>query len=233
MPTMNTISTTPPAAPGTVTLPKRGLLVGGAIGLLAIGALAGALVAQRAPAAAETTVAVPATPPQAARLAQAPVGSRSARSTPNPANGTQATPLDTEPTALAAACASCGVVDTVERVVQKGQGTGLGAVAGGVLGGVVGSQMGKGKGRSAMTVLGAVGGGLAGNEIEKRQRSTTSYRVKVRMEDGTLRTFTRAEPLPLGANVTVEGNALHLRREAAAAAPAARPLKTASPGLQS
>jgi outer membrane lipoprotein SlyB len=38
-------------------------------------------------------------------------------------------------------------------------------------------------------VAGAVGGGYAGNEVEKRARSTSSYQVNVRMEDGSVRSF--------------------------------------------
>ena len=60
---------------------------------------------------------------------------------------------------------------------------------GGVLGGVVGHQAGGGSGKTALTVLGAIGGGLAGHEVEKRVRSETVYDVHVRMEDGSTRTF--------------------------------------------
>ncbi|WP_234413730.1 glycine zipper 2TM domain-containing protein [Ideonella sp. A 288] len=131
-----------------------------------------------------------------------------------------ATPLDTQPAAMGpVACAECGVVESVAAVVQKGEGSGVGAVAGGVLGGVLGHQIGGGNGRKAMTVIGAVGGGLAGHEIEKRQRSTTSYRVKVRMDDGSMRTVNRSEPIASGTRVTVDGNGLHVRRDSAADAP--------------
>lgn len=109
----------------------------------------------------------------------------------------------------AVACTNCGVIEAVRAVQQKGQGSGVGAVAGGVLGGVVGNQMGKGSGKTAMTVLGAIGGGLAGNEIEKQHKSVTVYEVRVRMDDGSERTFTRnTEPAP-GTRVQVDGNGFH------------------------
>lgn len=108
----------------------------------------------------------------------------------------------------AQACASCGVVESVTAHRQEGKGTGLGAVAGGVLGGVVGHQVGGGNGKKAMTVLGAVGGGFAGNEVEKRARSVTVHRVKVRMEDGTVRTVTQNAAPRIGAKVRVENNRL-------------------------
>ncbi len=119
------------------------------------------------------------------------------------------------PTAPVAVCAACGVVESIHAMQEKGAGTGLGAVAGGLLGGVVGHQMGGGNGRTAMTVLGAVGGGLAGNEVEKRARAETVFEVKVRMEDGSMRTFHRSQSLPVGAEVVADGSTLRVKREAA------------------
>jgi outer membrane lipoprotein SlyB len=115
------------------------------------------------------------------------------------------TPLATQ---HAAVCDNCGVVEGVRAFQRKGEGSGMGAVAGGVLGGVLGNQVGKGNGRTAMTVLGAVGGGFAGNEVEKRMKAETLYEVRVRMDDGSLRTLTqKAAPTP-GARVVVEGSTL-------------------------
>ncbi|HEX2530630.1 MAG TPA: glycine zipper 2TM domain-containing protein [Burkholderiaceae bacterium] len=86
-------------------------------------------------------------------------------------------------------CTSCGRVESVETIKQEAKPTGLGVAAGAVLGGALGNQVGGGKGRTLATVAGAVGGGYAGNEIEKRARATTSYEVRVRMENGSLQTF--------------------------------------------
>jgi outer membrane lipoprotein SlyB len=122
-----------------------------------------------------------------------------------------ASPAAPEHRAAAPACATCGVVESVAPFKQKGEGSGVGAVAGGVLGGVVGHQVGGGNGRKAMTVLGAIGGGLAGNEIEKRQRSTTLYSVKVRMEDGSLRSVTQQTAPTVGEKVTVDGSQIRAR----------------------
>lgn len=82
-------------------------------------------------------------------------------------------------------CLDCGVVEDVRAVEEKGKGTGLGAVAGGVAGAVLGNQIGNGSGRTVMTLAGAAGGALAGNEIEKKVRTTKHWDVSVRMEDGT------------------------------------------------
>jgi outer membrane lipoprotein SlyB len=59
-----------------------------------------------------------------------------------------------------------------------------------------------------MTILGAVGGGLAGNEIEKNVRKETVYEVRVRMDDGSVRTLTQKTAPTPGTRVTVDGNAL-------------------------
>lgn len=92
-----------------------------------------------------------------------------------------------------AICHSCGRVESVQAIQQAAQPSGVGMVAGAVLGGVLGNQVGGGNGRKIATVAGAVGGGYAGNEIERRTRATTTYQVRVRMEDGEVRTFPFAE----------------------------------------
>ena len=89
-------------------------------------------------------------------------------------------------------CASCGTVEAIRAVELKGDASGLGAVAGGVTGAVVGNQIGRGHGNTAMTILGAAGGALAGNEIEKNVKKRYSYRVTVRMDDGTFRTVSQS-----------------------------------------
>src|SRR5512146_398345 len=103
-----------------------------------------------------------------------------------------------EPAQIASAprvCASCGKVEAVHAIEQKGEGTGLGAVAGGVIGGIRGNQVGSGRGRTAATVVGAGAGAYAGNEAEKYVKKTQHYDVIVRLEDGTSRTFTyQTEP---------------------------------------
>ncbi|MFL9988171.1 glycine zipper 2TM domain-containing protein [Paraburkholderia sediminicola] len=107
-------------------------------------------------------------------------------------------------------CSTCGTVTSISAVRQEGHGTGIGAVGGAVAGGVVGNQFGSGNGRTAMTVLGALGGGLAGNSVEKHIRSTTSYSVRVRMENGKTRYFTyhEAPPFQQGQRVRVENGTL-------------------------
>lgn len=93
-----------------------------------------------------------------------------------------------------AVCHSCGQVESIQAIQHAAPASGLGIAAGAVVGGLLGNQVGGGNGRTLATVAGAVGGGYAGNEVEKRTRSTTTYKVHVRMEDGTLRTFPQSGP---------------------------------------
>jgi outer membrane lipoprotein SlyB len=88
-------------------------------------------------------------------------------------------------------CADCGVVEAVDVVQQEGQGTGLGAVAGGVAGGLIGNQFGKGTGRTVATVAGVAGGALAGHEVEKYAKSSKRWNVRMRMDDGSMRTISQ------------------------------------------
>ena len=185
---------------------RHGLLIAGGLGLAGVGLAAGMML--RAPAAvpAETV-----NPPTAAHASAARTGTTARGKTSTSTAGTQraaeSPPLDTQAAAL---CARCGVVEGVRPVEHKGEGSGLGAVAGGVVGAVVGHQMGGGSGKKAMTVLGALGGGVAGNEIEKHSKTTTVYEVRVRMDDGSLRTFTSATAPAPGAAVTVDDKGFHL-----------------------
>lgn len=99
---------------------------------------------------------------------------------------------------VAPACRNCGVVDSIREIKVKGEGTGVGAVGGAVVGGLLGNMVGAGRGKALATVAGAVGGGLGGNAIEKNVRSTVEHRMVVRLDDGTTRAFTQANPFPYG-----------------------------------
>lgn len=60
------------------------------------------------------------------------------------------------------ACATCGTVQSIRAVELKGNATGMG-----------------------------VTGTAAGNEIEKRDKKHSSYRITVRMDDGSFRTLSQ------------------------------------------
>jgi outer membrane lipoprotein SlyB len=109
-------------------------------------------------------------------------------------------------------CANCGVVEAVIETTRPGEGSGIG-IAGGALGGaVVGKQFGKGHGQDLLAVLGAVGGAIAGNQIEKSVRATKVYEVRVRMEDGSVKSVnqTTAPTWRNGDHVKVDGGSISL-----------------------
>jgi len=98
-------------------------------------------------------------------------------------------PTQVQGVKLESICATCGVVSGTRVETRKGEGSGVGAVGGAVLGGVVGHQLGGGSGKTAMTVLGAVGGGFAGNAAEKKVKETTVWMTTVTHKDGSTKTY--------------------------------------------
>jgi outer membrane lipoprotein SlyB len=107
-------------------------------------------------------------------------------------------------------CASCGVVEAINVVEVKGEGTYLGKIGGGVAGVLLGSQIGHGTGTTIAQVAGAAGGAFVGNEIEKKMRTTKHYEVLVRLENGGAQTLSYATlpPFAVGAKVKIENGTL-------------------------
>jgi outer membrane lipoprotein SlyB len=103
-----------------------------------------------------------------------------------------------------------GQVVSINAVRTAEPTTGLGALGGAVLGGFAGTQIGNGHGRTAATIVGALGGGLAGNTVEHAVHKATTYDVQVRMEDGSYRNFSyQTDPgLQTGQRVHVSGDSL-------------------------
>ena len=91
-------------------------------------------------------------------------------------------------------CVDCGRIESVQEIVTRGEGSGVGVVGGAVVGGAIGHQVGSGRGQDLATVAGAVGGAVAGNEIEKRVKSTRSYAITVRLDDGSSRVINETNP---------------------------------------
>ena len=79
-------------------------------------------------------------------------------------------------------------VEEVKEVTVPGEHTALGPIAGGVAGAVLGHQVGGGNGKKIATVLGALGGALAGRHIEQQARGEKRWETVVRLEDGSQRT---------------------------------------------
>ena len=189
-------------SPGAVAAPaapsRTVWLIAGVLGAASIAAGAGMLARKGLPEpAAQSVPAQEAAAPEA-KPVDKPVVKAAPKANPAPAPKVAAAPV----------CHDCGVIESVRAVTKKGEGSGVGAVAGGVIGAALGNQVGGGNGRKAMTVIGAVGGGVAGNEIEKRAKSTTVHQVTIRMDDGSVRTLEQASAPAVGARVQVEGGKL-------------------------
>jgi outer membrane lipoprotein SlyB len=111
----------------------------------------------------------------------------------------------------AAPSAHLGRVSQIEAIRERPPGTGKGAVVGGVLGALVGNQFGHGSGKAAMTVVGAAGGAVAGNNVERNiNKRVVGYRVTVRLDNGKLRTYEkpRLDGLQVGDRVRIDGQRL-------------------------
>jgi outer membrane lipoprotein SlyB len=94
---------------------------------------------------------------------------------------------------LGSICGGCGVVSDTRTEVRTGDGTGVGAIGGALVGGVVGHQLGGGSGRAALSVLGALGGGFAGNAIEKNAKKSTLWVTEVTFRDGSTDSYEAAD----------------------------------------
>ncbi len=80
----------------------------------------------------------------------------------------------------------------VVRTQEQPRTSGAGAIIGGVAGAVLGHQIGGGFGRDAATAVGAIGGAVAGNSIEKNGAApavSQVYRVSVQLDNGAYRAF--------------------------------------------
>ena len=142
-------------------------------------------------AAIEQAVSMPAAPAPVAAPAQA--------AKPRPKHVARAsTPLAQAPQAVeppkpAPQAGILGIVESVREIEQPGAAKGAGAVAGGVAGAVLGHNIGDHN--KLVTVLGAAGGALLGNHIEKQARATKHWEVSVRLDNGTTQTISsEAEP---------------------------------------
>lgn len=108
-------------------------------------------------------------------------------------------------------CGNCGNVESVREIKQRAQGSGLGAAGGAVIGGLLGNQVGGGNGRKLATVAGAVGGAVVGNQVEGNMKATRSWEIRVRLDDGSARTFHRSslDGYSTGDRVKVVDGSLH------------------------
>ena len=81
-----------------------------------------------------------------------------------------------------------GVIEQITPMeLQNSHHAGLGAVIGGVAGLGIGNLIGRGTGRDVATLLGAIGGGLVGNEVQQNyDRPLPGQQIIVRTRSGVL-----------------------------------------------
>jgi outer membrane lipoprotein SlyB len=114
-----------------------------------------------------------------------------------------AVPAPTQP--RAADSAHVGRIVAIDPIRTRPQGSGVGAVAGGVVGGLIGNKV---IGGTAATAIGAVGGAVAGNNLERNHREgVAGYHVHVRLDNGRARTLDQSQVggLRVGDRVRIEG----------------------------
>jgi len=227
---MDTTTNTPNRS-GAAGLP-RAIWIGGGLMALTIIALATTLVVKgggndtvadnsatplvattTTPGAATTEQSSVATPSAAEAKTKAPANesTRPVHHATSPTHHETAhdnAPAAQQQVAAAPVCATCGVIEGYAPVTVKGQNNGVGAVAGGVGGALIGSKIAGRNNHTLGGVIGAVGGGLLGNAIETHERTTTAYDVRVRMEDGSIRTVRQSAVPTVGQHVNVEGSTL-------------------------
>ncbi|RJF99100.1 glycine zipper 2TM domain-containing protein [Noviherbaspirillum saxi] len=121
-------------------------------------------------------------------------------SNPRTTSSTSSIPVTTTsssvPMTTSSSATGFGVVQAIDVIPaqQASGGVGVGTVAGAVVGGVLGNQVGSGSGRTAATVAGVAGGALAGRAMENNSRTAgtaQSYRVAVRMDNGSIQTLSQ------------------------------------------
>jgi len=109
--------------------------------------------------------------------------------------------------------ARIGTVESLREVLEPKDPSGAGLVVGGLVGGGLGSLVGGGSGRTVATVVGALGGAYAGNQIERSQ-SQMVYQIGIKYDDGTWATIRQTTPtgLRIGDRVRVSDYGIELLR---------------------
>jgi outer membrane lipoprotein SlyB len=108
-----------------------------------------------------------------------------------------------------------GVIKQIENVqIESNHHQGIGAVAGGLAGLGLGSLIGGGTGRDVAMVLGAVGGAVAGNEVQKKYDAPKpGQKIIVRTTSGVLVSVIQplGSALTVGEKVYIEGSGENAR----------------------
>ena len=84
-----------------------------------------------------------------------------------------------------------GTVESIRNVQIVNPQSGVGALGGAALGGIAGSAAGEGKGQAAMTVIGALAGGLLGQHAEQGANTKNGIEITVHLDTGELVAITQ------------------------------------------
>ena len=140
-------------------------------------------------------------------IAAASLALLSACASPPPRHDVAHAPIPAQP-----AQGEAGRVASIEVIPIASRPSGAGAILGAVIGGVVGNQFGSGTGKAVMTGVGVVGGAVAGNAVEQRNKKDDEvYRVFVRLDNGVMRSmdFQRIDDLKVGDRVRFDNGQLY------------------------
>ncbi|MFZ4479704.1 MAG: glycine zipper 2TM domain-containing protein [Rhodoferax sp.] len=103
-----------------------------------------------------------------------------------------------------------GVIEQITPTqITSSAHSGVGAVVGGLVGVGIGSLIGGGTGRDVAMVAGAIGGALAGNEVQKKHdQPIAAQQIIVRTSSGVLVLVTQplGQNLFVGQRVYIQGN---------------------------
>lgn len=108
---------------------------------------------------------------------------------------------------------------TIEQInatsLQSVQHQGIGAIVGGIAGAGLGNLVGRGTGRDVATLLGAIGGGVLGNQVQQNdyEQPVPGQQIVVRTDSGVIVAVTQPVNGALypGMRVYLEGSGMGAR----------------------
>jgi outer membrane lipoprotein SlyB len=88
-------------------------------------------------------------------------------------------------------------VEAVRKVMIQRDSKGIGLIGGAAVGGIAGSGMGGGRGQDIATVLGAIGGLVAGQAIENQANQREGLEITVKYDSGEIRVIVQEADVEL------------------------------------
>lgn len=106
-----------------------------------------------------------------------------------------------------------GTIETMRAVDIQRDPTGVGTIAGAAIGGLAGSTVGGGRGATIATVVGALGGAIAGQAAEGAGSIRPGVELVIRFDNGDIRAIVQEDAggLRAGDRVQIIGSGASLR----------------------